>query len=652
MKSSYIKPLSIIIISCVGIIVYFNTFHCSFHLDDQDITDNFAIRNIHHLSDIWAFYPCRFVTLLSLALNYHFHQLDVFGYHVFNLMVHLVTAILVWWLTLLTLSTPAFEENSAKSKQLGLLKEQRITQHANLMALLAGLVFVSHPLQTEAVTYIWQRAASMATLLYLASLSFYVQSRLLQDGQSSLGTGRLYYIFSLITAVAAMFTKEIAVTLPLMILLYEFSFFETKKNLDGRRIFPFLLTLFIIPLTMWLTRSSLFHEIQDVSQGPGGISPMHYLLTQFRVMVTYIRLVFLPLNQNLDYDYPVFKSIFEWPVFISFLFLITILFCAKRLFLKYRLVSFSIFWFFLTLLPESSLLPAQDIIFEHRLYLPLVGYSMFLVSGVYYLLEKNTIKTTVMVLTMIIACNAVLTYQRNKVWENDFTLWDDAVRKSPHKARPYDRCGIFYYKQGNLPQALRAFNKAIAINPNYDSAYNNRGLIYYNQGHWPQALSDYHKAIAINPKYPAYFNLGLIHNKQGYFTQALWDYSKEIEVTPGQPEPFINRGNIYTREGNFPQAIADYNRAIEINPQSAEAFYDRGVVWDKQGHLTQAISDYNKAIEINPKFPEAFYNLAFIYYRLKEYDKAWSNVHQAEGLGASVDPNFINELKKASGREQ
>lgn len=449
-----------------------------------------------------------------------------------------------------------------------------------------------------------------------------------------------------------MFTKEIAVTLPLMIVFYEFSFFETKKNLDWKRIGPFLLTLFIIPFTMWLTKSSLLHEIQDVTQGPGGISPMHYLLTQFRVVVTYIRLAFLPFNQNLDYDYPVFRSIFEWPVFISFVFLITILFCAKRLFLKYRWVSFSIFWFFLTLAPESSLLPAQDVIFEHRLYLPLVGYSMFLVSGVYYLLEKKTIQTMVIALMMIIAWYSVLTYQRNKVWRDDFTLWNDAVQKSPHKARPYDRCGIFYYKQGNFAQALWAYNKAIEINPNYDSAYNNRGVIYYNQGHWSQALSDYHKAIAINPKYPAYFNLGLIHNKQGNLPQALWDYSKEIEVTPGQPEPFINRGNIYSQQGNFPQAMVDYNRAIEINPQSAQAFYDRGVAWIKQGNLTQAIVDYNKAIEINPKFPEALYNRAFIYSQLEEYDKAWGDVHQAEGLGASVDPNFINELKKASGRDQ
>ena len=139
-----------------------------------------------------------------------------------------------------------------------------------------------------------------------------------------------------------MFTKEIAITLPLMILLYEFSFFKTKKGLNWKYVIPFLLTLFIIPLTIYLPSHEMFQEIHGVIGSATGYHPhMHYLLTQFRVMVTYIRLVFLPFNQNLDYDYPVFKNIFELPVLISFLFLTAILYSAKHLFSKYRLVSFS-----------------------------------------------------------------------------------------------------------------------------------------------------------------------------------------------------------------------------------------------------------------------------------------------------------------------
>jgi hypothetical protein len=341
------------------------------------------------------FCPCRFITFLTLALNYHFNQLNVFGYHLFNLAVHLGCAVLVWWLTLLTLSTPAMKEN-------------KIARHDDIIALFAGLIFVSHPIQVEAVTYIWQRTASMAALFYLASLCLYVKSRLLRNSPKG---EVIFYTGSLLMAIMAMFTKENTITLPLMILLYEVSFFEVKKIFNWKRITPFLLTLFIIPATMLLFKNDRFQEIQGVIKGPGGISPIHYLLTQFRVMITYIRLVFIPLNQNLDYDYPILKNFFDLQVLISFVSLTAILFWAKQLFAKYRLLSFSIFWFFLTLLPESSILPLKDVIFEHRLYLPMAGASMFLVSGIYYLLGKNDLKTMIKLLVILIASYSILAYQ-------------------------------------------------------------------------------------------------------------------------------------------------------------------------------------------------------------------------------------------------
>lgn len=563
-----VKTLAIILISCLGIIVYSNTFYAPFHFDDTVfITSNFAIRNIHEPLNIWQCFPCRFVTLFSFAINYHFYKLNVFGYHLFNLMVHLCSAILVWWFVLLTLSTPAMKEN-------------KITRYANLMALLAGLVFVSHPVQTEAVTYIWQRTACLATLFYLASISCYVKFRLLQEEGASSSLWKNYYIGALILALLAMFTKEIAITLPLMILLYEFSFLNVKRSFHWQYLVPFLLTIFIIPLTLVLTKARISHVIQGISQGPGGVSPMHYFLTQFRVMATYIRLAFLPLHQNLDYDYPVFKNIFEIPVLTSLVFLATILFFAKRLFSKYRLVSFSIVWFFLSLLPESSFFPQQDIIFEHRLYLPLVGYSLFLVSGLYYLLGHNTIKGMVLVLTMVIICNSVLTFQRNKVWGDDIVLWNDAVGKSPHKARPYVNRGMAYLRQNEFTKAMADLNKAIAMNPQAADSYYNRGFIYDVRGNTTQALADYNKAIEINPNYAAAYQ---------------------------------NRSNIYAIQGDFTRAVSDLNKAIELKPNTADLYNNIGTIYAQQGEFIQALSAYNKAIEINPDYTDVYKNRIDVY---------------------------------------
>ncbi len=639
MKSIYL--ITVCAISCLGIIVYSNTFNGAFHFDDKPyIINNLAIRNLQDLLDIWKICPCRFVTFFTLALNYHFDQLNVFGYHLINIAVHIASALLVWWLTLLTLSTPA-------------MKGEKITRHGDIIALFAGLIFISHPVQIEAVTYVWQRTASLAAFFYLASLCLYVKSRLLRDNVIASPKGEaIFYISSLLMAIMAMFTKENTITLPLMVLLYEFFFIGRRPYLFWKNITPFLLFLFIIPVTMLLTKSERFQEIHGVVHGPNGISPGHYLLTQFRVMITYIRLAFLPFNQNLDYDYPIFKSFFELPVLAGFLSLTAILWGTTRLFAKYRLLAFSIFWFFLTLLPESSILPLKDVIFEHRLYLPMAGYSIFLASGSFYLLGKKNLKTMVKALIVILACYSILAYQRNKIWRDDLVLWDDVIQKSPHKARPYNNRGNIYIRQGSMDLAMADYNKAIELDPDFADAYNDRGSVYGKQGDYAHALSDLNKAIAIDPRYAdAYNNRGDVYGKQGDYASAMNDYNKVLQLIPDDAEAHYNRGVIFDGQGDSAQAMNDYTRAIEINPEITEAYIYRGAIWAKEGNTKQALSDFTKAIELKPDNGYAYNNRAVLYFQLQEYDKAWEDVDRSEASGYSVDPRFINSLQKASGKE-
>jgi tetratricopeptide (TPR) repeat protein len=238
------------------------------------------------------------------------------------------------------------------------------------------------------------------------------------------------------------------------------------------------------------------------------------------------------------------------------------------MFSKYRLISFSIFWFFLTLLPESSILPQTDVIFEHRLYLPLAGYCLFLVSGAYYLFGKNNFKTMVTALSLMIAFYSVLTYQRNKIWINEIVLWGDIVRKSPHKARPYINRGWAYYNQGNFIQAMSDYDKAIEISPELIYPYDDRGLIYARQGNTLKAIAEYDKAIKINPHYA---------------------------------EVYYHRGLAFLKQNNASQALSDYNKAIEINSEYVDAYNDRGQFYANQGNWTKAISDFTKSLKIDPK---------------------------------------------------
>ncbi|MCG6535030.1 MAG: hypothetical protein L7F78_10120, partial [Syntrophales bacterium LBB04] len=200
-----------VVIMLTGIIIYSNTFDCSFHFDDYNIIESNVVKESAGIKDWINLFPGRPVGILTFALNYHFHKLHVWGYHFINLTIHLVNALVVWWLTLLTLSTPK-------------MKDEAISRQKSTVAFIVALLFVSHPLATQSVTYIVQRFSSLATMFYLLSLALYVKGRLWQRGRN---VSRFFYGVSIVCAVLGMLTKEIVFTLPFAILLYEFCFLKT-----------------------------------------------------------------------------------------------------------------------------------------------------------------------------------------------------------------------------------------------------------------------------------------------------------------------------------------------------------------------------------------------------------------------------------------
>ncbi|MDE2028363.1 MAG: tetratricopeptide repeat protein, partial [Candidatus Omnitrophica bacterium] len=575
--------------------------------------------------------------------------------HVVNLLLHIVSAGMVWWFVLLTLASPVIKgtaaapisktKPSSKSKKAPAFIQFQgdpIAGHAPLIALLAGLVFVSHPLQTQAVTYIVQRAAALVTLFYVATLCFYAKSRLRQEQNPSGGSWKIYYAAALAADVMAMYSKEIAITLPLMILLYEFCFFNVKGKFPWAYLAPFLLTIFLIPGTMYLTRG-IHHinsgDLANAMQGTTRVSSADYLLTQFRVIVTYIRLFFLPIHQNLDYDYRISKSLFESPTLLSFLLLCGVLYAAIRLFAKYRLLSFGIFWFFLSLGPESSIFPINDVIFEHRLYLPMAGLSLFIVAGVYYLVGRRSLRAMTAVLILIVAVNTALSYQRNKVWKDEFTLWGDTIQKSPHKARPYNNLGNAYLKEGKFDLAIKNFNKAIALDPAYAEPLVNLGLIYDHRGRWAKALSYYNKAIAANPHFAgAYDNRGSLYNEMGKIELALNDYNKAIGLDPRFAAAYNNRGYAYSEQLVWDKAISDFNQALALNPHLPQAYSGRGISYDGQGNFSQAILDLNMAIKLAPQNADSYFDRGLVYARHKNMDQAVRDFNKA----AQINPNYAN----------
>jgi tetratricopeptide (TPR) repeat protein len=341
------------------------------------------------------------------------------------------------------------------------------------------------------------------------------------------------------------------------------------------------------------------------------ITAWEYLLTQFSVILTYIRLFILPLNQNLDYDYPISHSLFEWHTLFGLLSLAGVFVLVILLFRRYRLISFGIIWFFLTLSVESSIIPiSQNVIFEHRTYLPGLGFFLVVAGVVFYFLWDRYRQVAWGILLLLVLTNTVLTYERNKVWRSDYTLWGDCIKKSPNKARPLSNYGKALADMGNASEALTYYNRAIELNPRFYAAYYNRGNAKLNLGDYERAVADYEKALKINPYLSdGHYNLGDALARQGKMAEAVAHLKEAVRLRPRSAEYHNNLGYVLVLQGKEEEAITHFQEAIRLKPDLAAAHNNLGNALLYQGMLDEAIESYREALRINPDFKLARDNL-------------------------------------------
>jgi len=585
-------------IAALGALIYSNTFLNSFHFDDfPSIVNNASIRSFHELYHVWGSEPTRFVTFFSFALNYHWGGLNVCGYHIINLLIHVATSILVWRFMLLTPgSSPG-------------------------VAFFTALIFLTHPLQTQAVNYIYQRAVLLAAFFYMASLGLYIKANRAWESKISSPEGKFYYGGSLICALLSLLSKENAVSLPLMICLYQGLFFKEQNGFHWKKVIPFFLAILAIPLAWGVLNAQTLMGIKNTVEGltSQGLTVQQYSMTQVKVILTYLKLLVLPLHQRVEYDYTAVSSFFDVSVLGSAFLLLLIIGIAVALRNRFRLLSFGIFWFFITLMPESSFWPNRDLIYEHRVYLPLVGFACFLSSGLFYIFRGQRASLTIKILTIFVIAYSLLTFQRNKVWRDEFTLWDDAVHQSPQSSRAYLNRGAAYQAAGDLDHAMQDYNMAIGLGPVETTILSNRGLIFLKKGKLDLALANFDLAIKINPSFVG---------------------------------TYVNRGKLYQMQGKLDQARQDLDRAIELAPNNVGGYVARGMFEADIGDLRGAISDYNTALMIQPDNPVIYGDRAAVYYAQKDYSRSWQDVHKVESLGSGIKTQYLQALEKASGREQ
>jgi protein O-mannosyl-transferase len=631
-RNQYIAA-GVLALCLLGALIYSNTFHSPFLFDSElYIANNAGIRDLGDLKAVWDISPTRFLCFLSFALNYSLHKLEPAGYHAVNLGIHLAAALLLWWLVRLTLASP-------------LMKDDPLSRRPEPAALLCALVFLSHPLQTEAVTYVYQRVASLGALFYILSICMYARARTLESAGHALKGWAPPYMCAWLAALAAMFTKEHTITLPAMIVLYEFCFFGAGPG-GRRRALPFLALLPVIPLTLFFSRSGIVYgDVENFAGSPG--RSLDYALTQPGVVASYLRMLLWPAGQNLDHDITAVRTALD-PAFLSGLLLnAVILAAAAKLFNRRRLLSFAVFWFFLALLPESSVVPMQDAMFEHRLYLPMAGYAAFLVCGLFYAVRGRP-RLAAGILLAVVACNSLLAYRRNAVWKDALTLWDDAVLKSPHKARPYNNRGIAWQERGETNRAFADYNTAVYLKPDYAEARNNIGVILAIQGKLEEAGVHFRAALRLKPDYAsAHNNYGLALAVRGRPEEAIAHFQEALRLKPDYAEAHDNWGIALARQGKTGEAVAHFREVLRLDPECAQAHYNLGIALSGQGKAEEAAAHYREALRLKPDYWEAHYNLGSVLSRQGKAEEAAEHYREA----ARIRPGFAGSRNRISGSE-
>jgi protein O-mannosyl-transferase len=578
--------LAVGFMAAVTLFAYANTFHVPFLFDDEpNILKNASVQlktlSLQGLNEvIRANYneSLRLFAYFTFALNYYFGGVQVLGYHLVNLLIHLGSGLALYGFLLLTFNLPSLRE--------------RYGSKAFPVALFSSLLFLCHPIQTQSVTYIVQRMTSLGGMFYLLAMLLYVKGRLASGARSY-----LYLTGMVLSYLLGLFTKENVAILPLFIALYEFYFFQNLEvSQKGKKALLYAAGFALgIGLLMVLVWGQRYVDVMIAGYKMRDFTLTERVLTQFRVVLYYVTLLVWPLPSrlNLDYDFSTSHGILDPPATLFAILMVAgLIGYAVWRAKKQPLVSYFILWYFGNLVIESSIFPLE-MVYEHRLYLPLVGPVVLFVVFIAGIWEKLRTRITdtdtvvplwvfFLVLSLLFALWA---YERNRVWKNGFTLWEDCVKKSPGKYRPYYNLGLDYYSSGRYQDSIDVLRVANRLKPGDVQVLNNLGAAYRKMGRNQEAIGAYQEALRLNP---------------------------------GEPEAYNNLGLAYYHSGRYPEASDAFREAVRLKPGAEEFHYNLGVTCTALANPLSAIEAYQNAIRIKQDYAQARVNLALSYLMIRK----------------------------------
>jgi protein O-mannosyl-transferase len=584
--------VQIALILLTGVAAYVNSLNGPFHFDDLGISDK---------SYLWprAFTssPRQFADL-TFVINHLLHGEQVFGYHLVNVAVHLAAAVALYGLVNAALAALAVSFPSPAGQPSA--ESQFIRR---FIPFATALIFVCHPIQTQAVSYIVQRYASMAALFYFCSALAFIHARIASIQGRSVVRIVMMSALSLASGIIALRCKETAFTLPFMLIMVEIFLFKGRLLRNRYFIGSMVALLLIIPAVRIAQHGlggmgDLLYSIRHSTKEELTYSRVDYLLTQFRVVVSYLRLLIVPINQNLDYDVPLQRQLFTLPVLSSLMLHLALLAASVALFFRsgrllaekpgqlgvcLRLISFGIVWFYLTLSVESSFIPILDVMFEHRVYLPSGGGFLVITAAAASLLaSRRSLHTTAWVILAGVCCVlTIATIQRNRIWNDDLLLWEDTARKSPNKSRVLCNLAGAYLRDKMPEKALPLLLRAIELSPGFTDALNNLGttldLLHTFEGRYDNGRRFIKGTRSIDMRYyNSWFantrnNLGLLYEYRGDMELARQNYESAVSLAPTFDLAWHNLFLTAVRQQDQVRAAEAYKQLQSINPERARA---------------------------------------------------------------------------------
>lgn len=655
-----------ICLSVISFLFYRPSLHYNFQFDDiANISKFYSIR--HHTFSTIFLTGTRWISYWLNSINYSIAKFDPYIYRAGNLTLHVITGVLVFFLLLTALST--------------IKKKSFFFEHKSSIAYLSAALFLLHPVQTQTVSYVIQ-----GQLEGLACLSMVSMSYCFLLSQIKAIRMRPFFLFLLYAiGFISSGTKEIAIIAPFLVMLLDWFFVAQGDWFDFKKRWLIHLILFIIIWGMYVyfLKPSFFKSLfgltmqahnnigNVLTENPrDSIRPLHFLISQFKVVLHYLVMFIWPFNISVEYDWKLVKHFFALDCIIPFMLLALLgSFCVYLLRRdSASVVAFGLLWFACAIAPRSTIIPSSELLADYKTYSASIGIFLLLASFIIKLFEVsyaailNSYNRNALVyyffITIMMLPMGFLTYNRNKVWRSSEEFWTNIIQNAPGKARAYNNLGVALSEQGRMQESIPYYKKAInmdrlypdpwnnlavaysltnkldlaietlkqalKIHRNYPEGYNNLASFFIAKKDYALAKQMIHCALTLRPHYgKAYFNLGKLYMEQGDNEKAFEAFKSACTKADFDNNAgFSVYANMSLTLQKYEDAIIGFSKLVELEPNSVNHYINLANAYLLADNYQQAIALYKNILAKNPHDMRAVHNLGESYLKLNQPEKA------------------------------